>query len=1353
MARLACIWSLLWGMIIFAVAAVSTSAAAPPIPFTTPICRYASQPCVRLVDRNQSNITQVTLPSTASGISLPTRYIDYTSLRPDTSLAASATCPTNYSSCVETSAYVPTAAALGNGLFNITFVPFEVDVSSPDVAFLLLNLSTSVLTHAPPCVYPAFCNDTVWAVAAAKAPISLVVSAVTGLLDVHVVLKSSASHFFLVSSMRLSDVAIRPAGNHRFAPTISFESDPVRMRLSFHLPRGVANTTVCVTLQSSLCGPVSSLVSFQALANTTLDVLQGSGSVRANLTAASPSSLCVFVHWDLSSDIPHAPLGLALAGVSLSTTTPAFLAWNATGTAPQCAPVVFLASPRAIDRNPMVPKPLWTVVSLVLYVFALVVACLLVRLHGLAFVRETMYTDLALLSILCLLVASVLLHVLWLTLLNRLPASDAVETSFLVAVLDMLRQAVVWTLVVSISVHWLSIVSPMTPSGRLLALWLTLMLVYVILLVVYLVQNYAVIKCTYVDYLRNHHDDSLWLPLLQPAGWKYGADKVCVDSQHGFVYTYGLMHILPVGLVLVLATLGLGLVRQSRQSRRRRPAAAAVVHQAVLGLAAVVLSMATALGAQHVLAVVLYVTERHVSPLLWLVVGDYLPTLVPSLGFLMLQWNAKVFALPPPPSSSSTTTTLWPKQTDDDAHHALLSHPSTCHLLSQRMAELTVTMPPDTSSSLVVTVYQSVTTQDETNLSMERRTGMTVTTVTTTKVPTWILVATIDRPTPSKATSIQVPWLPQSHLRLVVQDGDAKQLDNDENDDDAGVSMAALLHDGHRVRCRVGNTTHAMTVLLALGLSSSISRPLDCDIAIVETLRESPWPTDVVLAYLDHLVTARTALATDAARDLAMFDAAQASAGTCYANIIDQIQGEADVDLVRQWLVQRIAKRREYVALLVECIALYKDRRRHGLFFKRSAEKKDSRLRFLPINLHLHDMAVETTTTYSTITMGAFACHTTTKFSHHALDTHHPRHGSRDDTTTADETDDDETTFIAPIPNERSFTDELDRFHDEVTWASLVRHDECNAHAVAALVTSAIDWVNNAVRAGTLADVWGGWVACGFLFHVESLVSDHGKESQVLADCAAAVDWLGATTLDLAFDDACQCVHPASGVSRMRLHPRASTHHHAAGVHVVLHLCCAAAWDALPPPQVLVVPLLFTQGINEMQTLANKAVTSYKETLPESINEANGARLAAFVDQRLDWPHMDEIQSKLVQLQQAITHARRERVKKKHPEILQLAGQITRLVGGARVTCCKDGINRTAMSVTLEHGWLLGHLHHVGAPAVRRAVATMRSEGVCLDIVEKNTGMREYSFTGLQRSMLPEAYRCPEGTYGAGPLV
>ncbi len=65
-------------------------------------------------------------------------------------------------------------------------------------------------------------------------------------------------------------------------------------------------------------------------------------------------------------------------------------------------------------------------------------------------------------------------------------------------------------------------------------------------------------------------------------------------------------------------------------------------------------------------------------------------------------------------------------------------------------------------------------------------------------------------------------------------------------------------------------------------------------------------------------------------------------------------------------------------------------------------------------------------------------------------------------------------------------------------------------------------------------------------------------------------------------------------------------------------------------------------------------------------------------------------------------------------------------------------------------GWVLQHFFQLESGACRRAVSTMRTNGVRMDCVEKNIGKRQYAFNALQRSMLPEAYRCPEGTYGKG---
>ena len=71
------------------------------------------------------------------------------------------------------------------------------------------------------------------------------------------------------------------------------------------------------------------------------------------------------------------------------------------------------------------------------------------------------------------------------------------------------------------------------------------------------------------------------------------------------------------------------------------------------------------------------------------------------------------------------------------------------------------------------------------------------------------------------------------------------------------------------------------------------------------------------------------------------------------------------------------------------------------------------------------------------------------------------------------------------------------------------------------------------------------------------------------------------------------------------------------------------------------------------------------------------------------------------------------------------------------------------MSLTLEHGRIL---RACGLPEaeVAPAVATMRRRGVRRENTRLNTGRRLFAFNWLQQTMLPEAYRPPEGSAKGG---
>ncbi|ETV93842.1 hypothetical protein H310_12194 [Aphanomyces invadans] len=1373
---------------------------------SVPICRFVSRPCVRLADRNSSEII-----APLTSVPLYGQYAIYSPL------TEASTCPTNHTTCVPSSAYVPALSRLPNGAINLTFSLLDADLVAD--SSLIFTLSSSAFLHGPPCG-SGVCNATMWSIpcppSSSSPVVTFVISNATGLVNV------SRTGRIALSSMPLVDTAVAPASIAGFAPTVSFESDPTCMRLSIYLPRtlAISSLSLCLALNSQLC-PYTLPSSFQSLPSnaTKATILQGSASVRVNLTNASNVSMCMTLAWD-PSDVAalQIPLGLSLSSVRLANSStgpsspsmtlglPSSMLWTIEGTDAQCVPIVYLDSPRSADV--LEPKTLWTVVSLVLYTFGVVLACLLVRLHGLAFVKTSMFNDIALVSVLLVFLCSLFLHVLWLTILHRLPGSSGIEAGFLVAILEGLRETVLWTFLVSICAHWMVLSWPFIArhhrdTGHVVAAWCGGLVVHFLVLLLYVVQNYNVMKCTYVDYLRNSHQRhsdggaktatsvnstnstlQLWLPLLQPADWKYGVEKVCVDSGGGFLYTFAPLHILPLGVLMLLLRLGCSRL-QWRQSKTplygsdHVPLTASESHNSVMpprvspttphphqplhrGIAkdwmltgtsaTIMVALVTTLGLHHGLTLYLYATNQHMPALVWLVVGEYLPMLVPTLGYLALQWTAQDMPSPMPLDRQSSRL----------PHHRTPPHPSKRYnrigldQIDDGEDQGLLPLTPSPTSASAVPFGERHPTLAHLNVTMEKSLDQHPVIVQlfvshVSDLHSWTPVGEALNGQEQPTRHVTTPWRPHARLRCVV----ATPSSTGERIVDSEWAMDSLLHTG-RLLVQAPSSVETDAVMPNEEASSSppwlvsisldrlentISKPLaialttndESTLQVTEVLRESPWSTVAAIAYVQTVVPAVQSMAEQAAADLAAFDAAHGRTRTVLP--IDQIQEAAEADKVRSWLVQRHQKRMAYATMLTtECLPAMADRRDTGAWAKLTIDAKSSALRYLVLNMHVHELHVETggakPRVYSTLTSGVLASHSATKLP--------PLSCAVDD--------DGPSLWPAHV-----------RYTDEAAWSAWMRETEANGQALATLVTAVVDQMN---KSG-IVSTWVEWVVRkSFVLHMESLLSDYGKERHMLHDCAAAMEWLQThVTLGVQLDedpDATDVVvniklYPSLHDSAVRTDDSVVARLGATKVHVVL--CVAQRhWPSTAhlDDVVAVTALLFTQGINEAQTLANKTGGLFKETFPDAVNQRSLDRLAACVESnagRLIPECAVVVRSKLASLTQSILQAKRERVKKKHPEILQVAAHITRLMGGGRITVCATGKERTAMAVTLEHGWLLGHFHHVPAPSVRRAIASMRSDGVRLDVLEKNGGKRQYSFSALQRSMVPEAYRCPEGTY------
>ena len=133
-----------------------------------------------------------------------------------------------------------------------------------------------------------------------------------------------------------------------------------------------------------------------------------------------------------------------------------------------------------------------------------------------------------------------------------------------------------------------------------------------------------------------------------------------------------------------------------------------------------------------------------------------------------------------------------------------------------------------------------------------------------------------------------------------------------------------------------------------------------------------------------------------------------------------------------------------------------------------------------------------------------------------------------------------------------------------------------------------------------------------------------------------------------------------------------------------------------------------------------------------------------------------------VRIGSLLSHARallRSPPDAKNVDLLRTLSTLARLLGGGRLTLCASGRDRTLMSLTLEQGRLLTE-HGLAEARLPAAVELLRRGGLSRECAARCSGggfggggggdggggERLYGFNGIQLSMLPEAYRPPDGT-------
>ncbi|EQC33211.1 hypothetical protein SDRG_09195 [Saprolegnia diclina VS20] len=301
-----------------------------------------------------------------------------------------------------------------------------------------------------------------------------------------------------------------------------------------------------------------------------------------------------------------------------------------------------------------------------------------------------------------------------------------------------------------------------------------------------------------------------------------------------------------------------------------------------------------------------------------------------------------------------------------------------------------------------------------------------------------------------------------------------------------------------------------------------------------------------------------------------------------------------------------------------------------------------------------------------------------------------------------------------------------------------LRKAVCVSQALSVLVTTFMTQLELCVQrmVPNHDAIMAQWATVGFLLGWESLVSTQGKELRMLSDAWVAVKSLERFAIRL-----------VSGDVEMELRERDDGY--------VLDLPMPSVhFGSLPPALqdgqlISVTAVLFTQGINEMQTLAN-AVGAQGIELQTRVNEKSLKALQKYLASLNSSPGLVHSCASL-RLEPLATLI--GSTEKKNTRILLEASDNVRRMNGGRVTFCKSGKDRTAMSVTLDQARILGSTWKQATVLMKESTMEkewleikpianlMREYGVRIEVAKKNVGQARYSFNSLQRKCLPKIYR------------
>lgn len=307
--------------------------------------------------------------------------------------------------------------------------------------------------------------------------------------------------------------------------------------------------------------------------------------------------------------------------------------------------------------------------------------------------------------------------------------------------------------------------------------------------------------------------------------------------------------------------------------------------------------------------------------------------------------------------------------------------------------------------------------------------------------------------------------------------------------------------------------------------------------------------------------------------------------------------------------------------------------------------------------------------------------------------------------------------------------------HVQVMQVLRQRRDVCLSQAVTALIcgfeAKVYTSLSNPTFLKQLCEI-------GVLVEFESLLSTYGDEMGMLEDMSIAVRDLSTVKFKFACSDSDVIPYVTGTRTNMQVTILLETEYF-----------CQLPNELQEGKPVRIFPVLFTQGINENATLAERFGDT---SLQEAINDENFGLINFYYEKfRDNFPNEAEyFNSREPPLLGLIEHLKTNisSRKSKNVDILFLSQEICWRMNGIRFTSCKSAKDRTSMSVTLEQCSILKRKHNMQPEQFNHAIDAMRSEGTRRENCFKNAGIRRYAFNYWQVMALPRAYRPPYGTYG-----